>query len=525
MFADEDDEGEEAEEDDEDAEEEREEDQKQDGRRRNSTHDEDEHPAGVNLESAAPQSATKSLVSPPAAIPLPEPETVTPDIQKRTGKAVPPKRGFMARSMVIDHSQEGKEAEIEGSDAKTRRTELNEEFAAGKACSVSNAETAIDRVSSPPPPSLKNPETGGIAPGERRKSVTFNPQTRVRLYEKGEVMPSVSNAASSLDTPNVGSRFELLPDEQGAKAVKDSSTAPVSDGKKPATPAAGTKSKDSGTFSGFKKGFLDNGPSKKQIGKTNQHTPVVSPPPASAVTVNSPTPSASQPTVVESPEYHQPLAPAHEKPPATKRQSLFAQRKAEAQSKREQLFNFSSFDPMPSAPVGTGAVTPAQAKAPPVPNTMKMAVVERPVMAVARAPEKPKPAVGPIPTEPSPQQFPPSVKKVHAAPEVRPEDGSAVEGRKQMALQATVMERKPAAVASESETSSGMCKGIDHDSRLPLSTQLDRIPLNRTTRTLTASPTLSTLTGKTHSTWTKRCSHGKRPWRITQSEVLWGARD
>lgn len=300
-------------------------------------------------------------------------------------------------------------------------------------------------------------------------------------------MPNASSTPSPVTTPSTGSRFELLPDDQDSKTVKETSPAVASIVKKPAPSATTPKNKDSGAFSGFKKGFLDNGSSKKQNGKANQQSPVApSPPAVSTVPVKAVVAPTPEPTVVESPEYHQPLAPAHEKPTRTKKQSVFAQRKAEAQNKRQQLMNFSSFDPMPTQPVGTGA--PASTAKAPLPNPMKMAVVERPV-AVAHPPAMPKPAAGPIPTEPSPQHFPPTVKRSREAPEVPSENVSAVKSGKQTAVQDTVMERKPAATIPSSKataTSSGtsirnLSAAVAH--LLPF-LQPKRVPLTRTSTTL-----------------------------------------
>lgn len=439
---------------------------------------EDDHsPAGEDEEMTVKPDAKRTLSPPPqqprtqgisqtpSIIPLPEPETASQP--KGKGKAVPRRQGFMARSIVIDHSQEGKASQDEDEDQSSPQTGLvytpNVIDAAVVADPVKSAIVAPTTV---PPPSLKTSETEGITPGERRKSVTFNPQTRVRLYEKGEVMPNVSSGTSAVGASDSGSRFELLPDSQDAKGVEETTAAPPVAVNKPSTSAASTKSKDGGAFSGFKRGFLDNGSSKKQTSPANQPTTVATPllsNSASMTQTKAKSAPTLEPTIIESPEYHQPLAPAHEKPTRTKKQSLFAQRKAEAQNKREQLMNFSSFDPMSNEPVGTGAPASTGAKTP-LPHPMKLAVVEKPV-AVAKPPAQPKPTSGPIPTAPSPQQFPPTVKKSRESPALPEADSGPVKRGKQTAVQETVMERKPAAASADAETAaklSGMCAWSRH---------------------------------------------------------------
>lgn len=340
------------------------------------------------------------------SIPLPEPETIAPPPKAIVkGKAPARKPGFMARSTVIDHSQE-KEATEDTEAEASAPIDQPVDSSANSNSSAKVSKTTPTSTASTTSPTVS--ETG--APSERRKSVTFNPQTRVRLYEKGEVMP---NAASTPSTPKVEttSRIELLPDDD--KSLQE---LPVA---KPAT----VKARDSGVFSGFKKGFFDSAKPAKPV-KAATPTPVNPAPPS----IPTPTTASAELTIVESPEYHQPLAPAHEKPVRAKKQSVFSQRKAEAQSRREQLMNFSSFDPMPPprdtatpiTPVGTGASSAV--------NPMKMSVVEKATV-LATAPMFAKPASGPIPTAPSAQQFPPNIKK-------------------QTAVKEAVMERKPPVVAS-----------------------------------------------------------------------------
>lgn len=366
---------------------------------------------------ASPSHTTLPTKSTPSAsatesIPLPEPDTVSPSVNtKGKGKAPARKAGFMARSIVIDHSTEKQVSEDEVAQPSAPVTK-----------SIDNAVKSASPVKAtdvPVPTSaahITDSTAEPVVTSERRKSVTFNPQTRVRLYEKGEVMPNAANAPVPAESEST-SRFELLPD-----ADKSAHASPVATPSTEAVKSAEqTKARDSGVFSGFKKGFLEGA---KSVKKT-QPAPQVPAKPTTAPAVPTPI-SLPEPTILDSPEYHQPLAPAHEKPARSKKQSVFSQRKAVAQSKRDQLMNFSSFDPMPSSdPVGTEAI-----KTGPVPaavNPMKMSVIEK-ATAPATAPVQVKPAAGPIPTVPSRQQFPPNVKK-------------------QTAVKEAVMERKPPVVA------------------------------------------------------------------------------
>ena len=339
-------------------------------------------------------------------IPLPEPEMISPPPKAIVkGKAAARKPGFMARSTVIDHSQEKEAIEDSGAGASVPFNQSVD----SSAKSTPSAE--VSKTIPTSTASAMSPTVSEIsAPSERRKSVTFNPQTRVRLYEKGEIMP---NAASTPTTPKVEttSRFELLPDDD-----KSAQALPV------AKPVTTVKARDSGVFSGFKKGFLESARPAKPV-----QTAIPTPAKIASPLISRPTTASAEPTINENPEYHQPLAPAHEKPVRAKKQSVFSQRKAEAQNKREQLMNFSSFDPMPSprdaatpiTSVGTGAST--------LVNPMKMSVVEK-ATAPATAPTFANPGSGPIPTAPSAQQFPPNVKK-------------------QTAVKEAVMERKPPVIA------------------------------------------------------------------------------
>ncbi|KAJ9113898.1 hypothetical protein QFC19_000092 [Naganishia cerealis] len=412
-----------------------------------------------NLEKQklAPDGETEENARP---APLPAPESVSQlnVAAKGKGKAPSKKPGFMARSIVIDHSVETK-AEEDDVESKSTKT-----GAKGKPAEFANVlPVSAQKISSTIPETTgKASQEEGMAQSERRKSVTFNPQTRVRLYEKGEKMPNSSPLTPAQTDPE--SRFEMLPDDEQSSPVVPpgtlSSTSPT------LSSVSVRKDTTGGAFSGFKKGFLDSKPTLKQKQKLDKETTssvsrsldkseVTTLPESPAV------PPLPQPTIIESPEYQQPLAPAHDLPPArAKKQSLFAQRKAQTLENRQQLMNFSSFDPMVPADVDTGLPV-TTGKMDVVPNPVKMAVVERPASKPKAPPTASASVASPIPLTPSPQPFPPRAKKARDSSDPAKDSGSP------SAVRETIVERTPTAVpqaASQADTKEIAQQGGESDS-------------------------------------------------------------
>ncbi|KAJ9101738.1 hypothetical protein QFC21_003077 [Naganishia friedmannii] len=448
---------------------------------------EDEHRAGSTAsddesdsEMRRPAPTVPVAFSPPAKIveiesnppPVPSPESMAQlnaaakGIGKGKGKAGPTssrKPGFMARSMAIDHSVVADEPNAEEVEedpvVEPEPTIQKSDIPAVHGVNTSTTTTPNPLATKPAPEPLRGSETPGKASGrdttvaqpERRKSVTFNPQTRVRLYEKGQVMSLGSPAAAAAVPPassHPGSRVQLLPDEERAGQTVRPAVKP------PLVGESGVKSRNQGAFSGFKRGFLDSKPAVKQpsiVGAPKSHETtagkvVEKKPPTAPVQQSPPPPPPATTTTIESPEYQQPLAPAHDSPAKTghkKQKSLFAQRKAESIEARSQLLNFRSFDPMPggagvgpAGPVGTGKEQVVAAAA--VARPVKMAVVER-VVAKPRAPSVPQSPVPPIPCKPSAQAFPVKVAgrkgRVGRGAESRPRSGQLT------AVRDTIVER------------------------------------------------------------------------------------
>ncbi|KAJ9116944.1 hypothetical protein QFC22_004602 [Naganishia vaughanmartiniae] len=462
LFADDDEDEEETEDEDEGAEE----NAQRAGSAESDNESDDETQEHGSTPSSPPRTQNKAIESnrvPAPSLPVPVPESISQlnaaAKAKGKGKATTRKPGFLARSMVIDHSVVEEKAEEDTIDSEPKKTDTSMESAkvtpVTKKTESPRSETA---EKAPRPASVETP-----VQLERRKSVTFNPQTRVRLYEKGEVMPVSSAGGAAPPTPaqmdvDSGSRFEVLDDDaRGEQAVSTSAVMSTPEVMKP-----GVKSKVEGTFSGFKKGFLDSKPAVKQAPKT---APVNSVKHTGAQVSERKPPTApiqQAPTTIESPEYQQPLAPAHNSPakPARKQKSLFSQRKAESMEARSQLLNFRSFDPMPvgagvgvgvgaGGPVGTGKEENA---APAVERPIKMAVVER-VVGKPRAPTVP-PLVSPIPSAPSPQSFPPKMTGKKARDVASDgEDGqtSQLRSGSQTAVKDTIVERNPAMLPQSSQ--------------------------------------------------------------------------
>lgn len=468
------------------------EDEQQAGSTASDEDDEKERTEGQKGASTAASSSTNNNVlaapnPPQATLPVPAPESISQlnAAAKGKSKAGPPgksrKPGFMARSLVIDHSKVEDEEDVKQDTVRSDLARLDavkdsvgpSKVGPSTANTMTTDSTRIPEITETGKTSSVN-GTGVVQP-ERRKSVTFNPSTRVRLYEKGEVMPLVSKPsvdkipAQTAADPDARSRFEVVPDDDDEMGGKTVSPGPASAKRQAVKSAVVVKSKNEGAFSGFKKGFLDNKPAGKQPStsaaptcqKTTAGEVIERKPGTATVPVPQSTTTTATTTTEHPPEYQQPLAPAHNNSPAArtakKQKSLFSQRKAESMDQRSQLMNFSSFDPMPvvapagagvasGKPVGTGKeeiVAPPTAVARPI----KMAVVERVVSkprappTVAAATAAATPPVSPIPLTPSSQVFPP---KVAAGRKARDVLGQSRTGQQAAAtaVKDTIVERK-----------------------------------------------------------------------------------